>query len=284
MDAPIISILKASGTRTPFSASKLHKSLQRSGASDAAIQSVIDDVQKQLYNGIPTSKIYRLAFDILKDHSKHVASRYKLKQAIMELGPSGFPFERYVAEILKYHGFQVQVDVILKGHCVNHEVDVVAEKGAERLMIECKYHNSTRIICDVKIPLYIQARFADVQKGQADSTDNTVPFSQGWVVTNTKFSEDAIQYGLCMGLHLVGWNFPENGSLRYQIDQAGLYPLTCLISLSHTEKQQLLDNKVILCREIRDNKQLLLDAGISPNRIETIQQEARILCEEKVAI
>ncbi|HEV7231004.1 MAG TPA: ATP cone domain-containing protein [Bacteroidia bacterium] len=278
MSDQVTYILKASGERVPFSQEKLGKSLMRSGAGKDSIQFVVDEVKKKLYDGIPSSHIYRMAFGFLKMQSKPVASRYKLKQAIMELGPSGYPFEKYIAEILKHKGFAVRIDEIVKGHCVSHEIDVIAEKGEERFMVECKYHNSTGIVCDVKIPLYIHARFMDVEKELDGNNPGSTRFYRGWVVTNTKFSEDAIKYGRCVGLNLVGWNFPEKGSLRDEIDSSGLYPLTCLISLTRSEKQKLIDNKVVLCREIVNNHQLLMQTGISVDRIGNILKEVDVLC------
>ncbi len=134
-------ITKASGAQVPFSSEKLRTSLQRSGAKDEDIHSIITEVKNQLYPGIPTKKIYKLAFGLLKKVSKPIAARYRLKNAIMELGPSGFPFEKYFSEILKHQGYAVKVGEIVAGHCVKHEIDVIAEKGNDYLMIECKYHN-----------------------------------------------------------------------------------------------------------------------------------------------
>lgn len=276
-----INITKASGERTAFSREKLRNSLERSGANEEIINKIISEVESRLYEGIPTGEIYQVAFDLLKEHYKPFAARYKLKQAIMELGPSGYPFEKFIAEILKYRGFQAKVGEIVKGHCVNHEIDVIAEKDEKHFMIECKYHNSKGTICDVKIPLYIQARFKDVERQWKNLPGHGTKFHQGWVVTNTRFSEDAIQYGTCAGLHLVGWNFPHRGSLREQIDISGLYPITCLNTLSKREKQILLDNKIVLCMEICSNPGILTDYGISSKRIDSVLQEAKTLCEGK---
>lgn len=274
-------ITKASGENVPFSDQKLRTSLQRSGADSETIDEVIKEVEAQLYEGITTKKIYQMAFGILKKSSRPVASKYKLKQAIMELGPSGYPFEKYVSEILKYQGFTVEVGKIVKGHCVNHEVDVIAEKEDQHFMIECKYHNQRGVICDVKIPLYIQARFKDVEKQWIELHGHESKFHQGWVVTNTRFSQDAMQYGVCAGLHLIGWDFPKKGSLREQIDASGLYPITSLTTLTKSEKQRLLNNKIVLCKEIYSNPQLLSDAGVSDNRISTVLKDIQILCEGK---
>lgn len=272
-------ITKASGEKVTYSSQKLSKSLERSGANTETINAIIKEVESQLYNGITSKKIYRIAFELLKKYSKPVAAKYKLKQAIMELGPSGYPFEKFIGEIMKYQGFQTQVGQIVSGVCVNHEIDVIAEKDEKHFMVECKYHNSRGTICDVKIPLYIQARFKDVEQQWINLPGHGTKFHQGWVVTNTRFSDDAIRYGICVGLHLVGWDFPKHGSLKEQIDVSGLYPITCLNTLTLGDKQQLLDHKIVLCKEICDNPNLLSEYGINANRIDSILKEAQLLCE-----
>ncbi len=103
---------------------------------------------------------------------------------------------------------------------------------------------------------------------------------QGWVVTNTRFSVDAIQYGTCAGLHLIGWDYPVKESLKDQIDELGLYPITCLTSLTKTEKQFFLDKKIVLCHELYDNTKLLEQAGIKPSRIDIILKEVFELCRQ----
>ncbi|MBI2271111.1 MAG: restriction endonuclease [Bacteroidetes bacterium] len=276
-----IIITKASGEQVPFSTEKLKRSLERSGAGEAIINNIIAEVEKNLFEGISTKKIYHKAFALLRKTSKPIAAKYKLKQAIMELGPSGYPFEKYIGEILKQQGFSVKVGEVLKGHCVNHEIDVIAEKGNNHYLIECKYHNTTGIICDVKIPLYIQARFKDVEQHLATIPGNGSKFNQRWVVTNTRFSTDAIQYGLCVGLNLIGWDFPKKGSLREQIDNSMLYPVTCLSTLTKTEKQRLLDNKIVLSKELSNNSKLLMSINIRPNRFDGIFKEINSLCSTK---
>lgn len=280
MKAPAINITKASGEQALFDAGKLRQSLRRSRAGDDLIDAVIAEVQSKLVEGMPTKKIYQLAFSLIRKKSKHTAARYKLKRAIMELGPTGFPFEKFVSEILKQQGYRVKVDVVVQGHCVSHEIDVIAEKENHRFMIECKFHNAIGIKCDVKTPLYIQARFHDVERKWKDEARQGPKFHQGWVVTNTKFTADAIQFGLCAGLQMIGWDFPKGKSLREEIDASGLYPVTCLTTLTHYEKQLLLNEGIILSRELCSNPQLLDTKGISPNRREAILNEAVSLCEK----
>lgn len=271
-------VTKASGERASFSESKLRRSLQKSGADQALVQNIVKQVTSKLYPGISTKEIYDMAFKMLRENVNYLAAKYHLKRAIMELGPSGYPFEKYIAEILKCQGFYVKVGEIVKGQCVNHEIDVIGEKESLHFMIECKYHNEPGIICNVKIPLYIHARFLDVEAQWMKLPGHSTKFHQGWIVTNTKFSSDALQYGTCVGLKLIGWNYPSKGSLKEQIDQLGLYPVTCLTTLTKKETQNLLDKKIVLCKEICENEKALREAGVNENRIKKVMEEGRRLC------
>lgn len=266
-------ITKASGKIVPYSEEKLKVSLQKAGAQGDVIESVINNIRPKFYRGITTRKIYQLAFNELRQSAGYLAARYHLKRGIMELGPSGYPFEQFIAALLKRQGYTVMTGQKVNGRCVTHEIDVVAEKDKRIFMIECKYHNQPGTFCDVKIPLYIQARFKDVEK-----VENEIKFHQGWVVTNTRFSSDAIKYGTCAGLNLIGWDYPHKESLKSMVDSLGLYPITCLVSLTKVEKQRLLDSKIVLCRELCDNPKILTDINVKPARIKSVLEEANHLC------
>ena len=274
-----INITKASGLIVPFNKEKLKQSLLHSGANAEQVDEVVSEVMEMLVEGMSTRKIYKAAFRLLRNISRPVAARYKLKQAIMELGPSGFPFEQFVAELLKHKGYKTQVGVIVKGHCVNHEIDVIAEKEEHHFMIECKFHNRQGYVCDVKIPLYIQSRFLDVEKKWKQLDGHAEKFHQGWVVTNTRFSEDAIQYGRCMNMNLAGWDYPKNNGLKDWINGSGLHPITCLTTLTTKEKQALLDKNIVLCKSMHHNHALLQSIGVKPPRLEKVIEECEALCE-----
>ncbi|MEW6468779.1 MAG: restriction endonuclease [Bacteroidota bacterium] len=255
------------------------RSLVRSGASTEIAERINADLKPRLYPGISTKKIYRIAFGLLKERSRNLAAKYHLKRAIMELGPSGFPFEKFISEILSHQGYSTVVGEVVRGQCVNHEIDVIAEKAEHHFMVECKFHNQPGTVCDVKVPLYIQARFKDVEASWIKLPGHVKKFHQGWVVTNTRFTTDAIQYGKCAGLKLIGWDYPDGESLRSRIDTLGLYPVTCLISLTRAEKQALLRNQIVLCKDICHDQKVLLKAGVSLPRIRIVQEEGIQLCE-----
>lgn len=273
-----IKIQKASGELVVFDESKLKRSLERSGASEWVVNEIIEKIGTGLHDSITTKEVYQKAFALLRKSSRPTAARYKLKKAIMELGPTGFPFEKFVGEILHYQGFQTKVGVIVKGHCVNHEIDVVAEKEEKHFMVECKFHSDQGRRCDVKIPLYIQSRFKDVEKQWLKRDGHDTKFHQGWIFTNTGFTGDAIQYGNCAGLMLVGWNYPKKGSLNEQIDESGLHPITCLTTLTKYEKQQLLEKDKVLCMDLCNQPGLLRLIGITEQRDKKILEEAYQLC------
>ena len=123
-----IEIIKSSGQKVKFSLTKLRRSLQRSGADETLVSQIVDQVRDELYQGISTKEIYNRAFTLLKRKKSVFASKYKLKKAIYELGPTGFPFEKFVAAILEYSGYSTEVGKVIQGDCVKHEVDVFAKK------------------------------------------------------------------------------------------------------------------------------------------------------------
>ncbi|MDX5438548.1 MAG: restriction endonuclease [Pontibacter sp.] len=271
-------VTKSSGEQVLFSAGKLRLSLLRAGASDELVHEVMAQLEPILYEGITTRKIYKHAFSILKKLSKTTAARYSLKQGIMKLGPSGFPFEKFVAELLKVQGYATEIGVFVDGQCVRHEIDVVAVKDGERYMIECKYHNMHHNKSDVKVPMYIQSRFKDVEKVWPTEQEYEIRFHQAWVVTNTRFTDDAVRYASCMNLRLVGWDYPRNGGIKDMVDSFALYPLTCLTTLSKSEKQHLLNQNIVLCKELLQNRALLEQASIRDHKAEEVLQEVERLC------
>ena len=270
-----ITITKASGVQDKFSSEKLRASLKKSGADDNTVENILFEIESILYDGISTKKIYQAAFNMLKKGLKSNAGRYNLKRAIMALGPSGFPFEKYIAAIFEWQGYKVQTQLFLEGACVTHEIDVLAENEDHFLLTECKFHNSLGIVSNVKIPLYVHSRYRDVQNNWQKTSGKPLKCC---VVTNTKFSADAVKYAVCAGLRLLSWDYPPNESLRNLIDESGLYPITCLTSLTNKEKETILVEGIVLCKELLKREALLHDLRISLTRIPNILSEIKSLC------
>jgi len=272
-----ILVKKKSGDLVAFDVNKLHESLRRVGASNDLIDRVIKETELYIQNGMSTHKIYKKAYSILSKLSNRSAGKYRLKRAIMELGPTGYPFEHFVGAIIKSQGFEVEVGQIIEGNCVTHEVDVVAENENKIIVVECKFHREGNRKSDVKVPLYIRSRFNDIQNRWENEEKIGSRKYEPWVVTNTRFTKDAEKYGKCSGLRLVSWDYPSGNSLRDMIDKAGLHPITSLQNLTKKEKQKLVENGIVLCREITE--QALIKAYIKINKIKKVLQEAKDLVE-----
>lgn len=278
MDLQQFDVVKSSGEIVRFSVDKLQNSLRRSGADEDTVQMITDSVSNELYPGISTKEIYNRAFSLLKKRKSVFASRYKLKKAIYELGPTGFPFERFIGAVLKYSGYKTSIGITVKGKCVDHEVDVLAQKDGDHLMVECKFHGDHKNKCDVKIPLYIHSRYKDILSYYAKKNKEHPYPNQGWLVTNTRFTRDAMLYGKCAGLYLMSWDYPEKDSLKDRIDRLGLYPITVSTLLTAREKQFLLSRDVVLCRELLNDKFYLDHLGVGASRKERIVVEIKALC------
>lgn len=268
-----LKIQKANGQIEEFDPQKFVQSLKHAGVEERIAQHVLSDMEKLLVEGMSTHTIYRKAFRLLKQHSRTSAAKYNLKRAIMELGPSGYPFERLIGELWTRKGYEVEIGKVLKGKCVSHEVDVFAQNAEEVMFIECKFHNQPGHKNDIKIPLYVRSRFEDIkERMQNNAIFQHKKFSFG-LATNTRFTKDALDYGRCSGMYLLAWDEPSHLSLRDLIYEAELHPLTCLTNVSEKAKKFLLDQKLITCRDVLEQPEHLRNYGYSAPRIERVLHE-----------
>ena len=274
-------VIKANGEKELFDYKKLEGSLKKVRASDELIAQIVSEIsiEAKAKQVVTTQDIYRQAFSILRKKQRPIAVRYSLKKAVAELGPTGFPFEKFVAEIFKAQGYKTETDQLVKGKCVEHEIDVVAWKEKELIMVEAKFHTDFNLKSDLKIVLYVKARYDDIF-GQDYAVGGTArKLTEGWIVTNTKFSATAIQYGQCQpALKFVGWNYPYNNNLHDMIEKYELIPLTALTTITTAEKNLLLERGIILSKSLLDNN-IIKDFHFDDKKIKSIQDEVQALCE-----
>ncbi|WP_291119313.1 ATP cone domain-containing protein [Flavobacterium sp. UBA6135] len=271
-------VTKFSGELVHFEREKLKNSLLKSGANDKIISQVMHEIEKALYEGIPTKKIYKLAFQLLKSFSNVHAARYNLRTAIQDLGPAGFYFEKYIAKLFEFEGFQTITNLILDGKCVSHEVDVVIKLDNQIAMIECKFHGNQDAKTDVKVPMYILSRFNDLKGKKAHLFNENESIEKCWIISNNRFTEDAVKFGLCCDLHLLSWDYPFENGLKNKIDSYQMYPVTCLTTLTRLEKDKLLMQDIITVKDLLKKPIWLSKVGLSSNRINNILKEASELC------
>ncbi|MES2213321.1 MAG: ATP cone domain-containing protein [Patescibacteria group bacterium] len=282
MNTEPIYVTKSDGKKEFFDTKKLEFSLKRAGASTKEVEEILSTLSETMKDGITTHEIYTHAFALLHRDNRPTAIKYSIKRAVMDLGPSGFPFEDFIAEIFKYKGYEAITGQIVRGFCVEHEVDVVAWNEKKLIMVEAKFHNQLGIRSDLKIALYVKARFDDLRqmkfKYGAKQGGAERDLDEGWLVTNTKFTSTAIEYGSCQGgLVMIGWNYPPHGNLHDMILEAKLHPLTCLTALDGIHKKLLLDKGVVLCKTITENPDLLASIGVDDETSKRVIDEIATL-------
>ncbi len=272
-------IVKHSGNIVEFKREKLRDSLLKSGASRSIVEDVISQIEKQLYEGISTKKIYKLAFGLLKKNANSHAARYNLRAAIQLLGPAGFFFEKYIAKLFQSEGYETLTNLLLQGKCVSHEVDVVVRKNSYLTMIECKFHAGRDAVSDVKVPMYILSRFNDLKTQNLAIFEEDNVLDNCFIITNNRFTADAIQFARCSNISLLSWDYPDNENLRDKIDRSQLYPVTCLTTLTLAEKDRLMNVGIILVKELLEDTDCLKSIDLSQSRVKNVIREASELCK-----
>ena len=272
-------VIKASGREEDFDLQKLINSLVRSGAPQDVAQDIAEKVGIQISPSSHTRHIYRLARRMLKKYNHVSGLKYSIKKAISLLGPSGYPFEKYFGKILTAYGYTVELNRIIDGYCVQHEVDIVASNDKEQCFIECKYHTEGGKATDVKVALYVHSRFRDIKKAVEMKKDKTIA-KQGWLVTNTRCTSDAIKYAECAGLRIVSWRYPGEASLEKMIEDKRLYPVTILSSVKRQSLDMLFSNNIVLAQEIADmdEETFIKKSGLDAKTARTLKAEADKLC------
>ncbi len=271
-------ITKADGEQEPFNPHKLLRSLERAGAPKEVAEDIEREITRELRPGMTTGELYRRAFVRLRGARREVAARYSLKRALLDLGPSGFPFEEYLSRLFTAEGCTAHTDQIIQGACVEHEVDVTLDKDGERIYVEAKFHNEPGYKTDLKVALYVKARLDDIAAFAKASAEMAAVPTRGMLVTNTKFTSQAIQFASCTGVELLGWEYPQGNTLQDRIEAVRLYPVTVLTTLSRRQKMALLEQKNVLCRSLPQETRALAAAGVSGAKLQEVLDEAGALC------
>lgn len=240
-------ITKYDGTTEPYNEQKIKNSATRVGVPEALQEDMLKMIRDRLYDKISSKDIFLMIKEFLRDSgSGELAMKYNLKAALSELGPSGYPFEKYVSMLLGEEGYSTQINQIIMGSCISHEVDVLALLGDTTYFIEAKFHKNPGQRTDVRVPLYIKARHDDISSNWKNG--KTMP----WIITNTRFSTDAITYGECQNIKLTSWNYPKNDGISDKIERTGLWPITIIEELTTNDKLRLFEAGVVACRQLLD--------------------------------
>jgi len=272
-----IQVLKADGTTEVFKVEKLKQSLKRAGATNAEISDIAKDIVDTLHEGITTQEIYRNAFELLQQSSSSSQVRYSLRRALFGLGPTGFPFEDFLARLFEEEGYTTTPRVTLQGKCAMHELDVAAYNKHDSFVVEAKFHTRPGTKSDLQVALYSYARLIDLTDAKICDSD-VCGITRLILVTNTKFTSTAQSYAECAGLELLSWNYPRNNNLQDRIEKAGLYPITVLQSLTQSQKKALLAAGIIICKDLLKKPEILRHVHLSTTKKGKVLEEAATLC------
>lgn len=267
-------VLKINGERENFSPKKVYYSAMKAGAPAFLARNISKEIEKEVYDGIKTTDIFKKVKEKLKKENLQFSLRFNLKEGMKKLGPAGFVFEDFIRQVLSRSGMKVRGSKILSGKCCSYEIDFLAEKEETTYIGECKYRNNGGDKIDVNVCLKCFAILDDI-KNSGNFKNNLIFF----IVTNSKFTDQAIKYSTCKGIKLLGWNYPKNEGLEDIIDNNKLYPITILPSFKSYQAEIFKKEGIMLVDEILslDIVKFSKKVSIPMNQLESLKREAKVL-------
>jgi len=270
--------------KEPFSWKKVYVSARRVGAPKPLARDIATLVEDKAYPGISTKEIFRTIKQVLRKELPFAGIRFNLKAGIRKLGPSGFPFEKYAGEIFKQQGYFLTYNQFLKGRCIEHETDFVAKKKNKLLLAECKYHHLPGNRVDARVVEYTYAAFLDIKDGnflRKEEKQGVTP--QPLIVTNTKFTSQAIKYARCVKVNLLGWRYPKDKGLEYWVESQKMYPITILPSFKRSLVDTFTRERIMLAKDLLslDPFKFARKVGLPQKDIVALVREAKILFQEE---
>jgi hypothetical protein len=266
-------VIKSNGEEELFSSEKAYESARRVGASEQLAKEISGIIEKEAFPGIKTSEIFRQVKQMLKQETPGAALKFNLKKAIRKLGPTGFPFEKYIGEILSSQGYQIKLNQVIPGLCCEYEIDFIAQKDSFAYIGECKYRNLFDGKVHTKDALANYARFLDINKGNFFKNNKL----KSLLVTNTKFTSRAVNYSQCAGVELLGWRYPGNRGLEYLIESQKLYPITVLPSLNKYLAEVFSANGIMLARDLLDKNRIVKLTNFPEKKLNLLFKQAQLL-------
>jgi Restriction endonuclease len=273
-----VRVTKANGSTQLFDKEKVIRTCLRFGASRQTAYEIADKVERRLYEGIPTAKILQMTLWFLRKYKPAVSQLFDLRKGL-SLMNSKPEFEIFVQALLDANGFEVSPNRIISGKCVEHEVDAVAKKNGITYIVEAKHHVNYHTQTGLDESRIARATLEDLTEGFALG-DNDLKVDRAMIVTNTRYSEQAIRYGMCRNILQIGWNSPVNLSVQSMIEEKNLYPLSCLKSLKWDARMNLVNSGTLLIKQLveEDTAKLSKESGLSMETLrrikETIDPEA----------
>ena len=273
-------VTKFDGTQQPFDKNKIVRTCLRMGATRDVAESIAEEIETRIYDSIETKKILQMIFKRLRKHKPVIRHQIDLRKALSLLNPAP-DFERFIQLLLSEHNYEVTPNQIIRGRCVEHEVDAIARKNGKTCIVEVKHHHKYHTPTSLDVSRISRAVFEDVTEGHELGLNN-LKIDYALIVCNTKLSEHAKRYADCRGIRHIGWSSPPNHDLQTMIEEKKLYPITFLKGLNAETRKRLASKGIILLRQLtgKSSKELRRQTGISKEKIESIIDKARTILSE----
>ena len=273
----MVYIIKADGSRQIFEKWKVVRSCVRLGLSEKDASIVADRVESEIYEGITTKQILKLIFKHMRKFKPEIKYQIDLREAVCSLRPKP-DFELFIARLLEEEGYRVKRNIVLRGKCIDHEIDCIAEKDGDVLYVEIKHHLNPHVFTGVDVFLKSYAKFLDLREGYKIG-NHKVNFSKILIVCSTKISDQALRYADCIKISYIAWKVPKKRSLEEIITEKKLYPITFLKSLRFEEQTKLSDNGFILLKDLIKTPIKIIEekTGMEGKRIEKLVEISKKL-------
>ncbi len=271
----VVMVKKADGSKQPFDKAKIVRTCLKSGVNKGLAEKIAKEIETKAYNGIVTEKILEMIFRHLRKHRPAIRHFLDLRKGLSLL-QSKPDFERFVQITLGENGYKVSSNQIIRGRCVEHEVDAIASKDDVTYFVEAKHHSNYHTPTGLDESRIARAVLEDVIEGR-DLGLNNFEIDRAMIVTNTKFSEHAKKYGECRGISLTGWSYPPHQGLQDLIEEKKLYPITCIKMLKKETMMKLSSNGIVTMKQLvrEEREELARKTKLERKTLETIRDKVK---------
>lgn len=272
-----IFVTKSDGSKQVFQKEKVAGTCLRMGATHEVAEHVANRVEQGIYDGIESKRILSMIFRQLGRYRPAVRQHTDLRRALAMMDPKP-DFEQYVRILLKEQGYQVTSNEIVRGRCVEHEIDAIATKGGKTYLVEVKHHSNPHMLSGLDVVRISRAIFEDVTEGFKVGL-NSINVEKAIIVCNVKLSDHAKRYADCRGIAHIGWRYPSDSGIDRMIEEKKLYPMTYLKNLDSVSMRRLTGEGVLHLKQLVESNPVSLSqkTRIPGKRLQAIQHQARII-------
>jgi Holliday junction resolvase-like predicted endonuclease len=247
------------------------------GATREVADGVAERVEQGVFDGIESKRILSMIFRQLGRYCSTFKHHIDLRKALSIMEPKP-DFEQYIRILLAEQGYQVTPNMIVRGKCVEHEIDAIAKRDGKTYIVEVKHHVNHHALSGLDVDRISRAIVEDIMEGFKLGL-NSINLEKAMIVCNVKLSEHAKRYAECRGIEHIGWRYPPDRGIDRMIEEKKLYPITYLKNLDSASMRKLTSRGVLTLKQLVEgsSETLCENTKLPRKRIQSIQQQARII-------